>query len=109
MASTLALFPQPGAFYLTRQAQPQRLTIYWPSGAPPRRPYQRCPAAEPLPAARTIACRSAAHLAQLVAYVAPVCFNQACQEASDRAFLITLSIPLLVAAIAAVTCLRPPP
>ncbi|GIL78528.1 hypothetical protein Vretifemale_7945 [Volvox reticuliferus] len=34
---------------------------------------------------------------------------QACQEATDRAFLIAMAVPLLVAAAAAAYVLRPPP
>lgn len=36
-------------------------------------------------------------------------YLQACQEATDRAFLIALSIPLLVGAVAGAYLLRPPP
>jgi hypothetical protein len=34
---------------------------------------------------------------------------QACQDATDKAFLIALSIPLVVAAVAIAYILRPPP
>ncbi|KXZ50094.1 hypothetical protein GPECTOR_18g70 [Gonium pectorale] len=55
------------------------------------------------------AAQLAGQLLTAAAFVSPVCFNQVCQEATDRAFLIALSIPLLVGAVAAAVVLRPPP
>ncbi|GIL78527.1 hypothetical protein Vretimale_6122 [Volvox reticuliferus] len=62
-------------------------------------------------AAGVIGAAAKHHAAQLLisAFASPVCFSQACQEATDRAFLIAMAVPLLVAAAAAAYVLRPPP
>ncbi|KAG2446849.1 hypothetical protein HYH02_008006 [Chlamydomonas schloesseri] len=45
----------------------------------------------------------------LLSFTSPVCFSQSCQEATDRAFLIALAVPLVVAALSLAYILRPPP
>eukprot|EP00198_Chlamydomonas_reinhardtii_P011867 XP_001701204.1 predicted protein [Chlamydomonas reinhardtii] len=49
------------------------------------------------------------HSAVLLSFTSPVCFSQSCQEATDRAFLIALAVPLVVAALSIAYVLRPPP
>ncbi|KAG2427599.1 hypothetical protein HXX76_012253 [Chlamydomonas incerta] len=50
-----------------------------------------------------------ANSAVLLSFTSPVCFSQSCQEATDRAFLIALAVPLVVAALSIAYALRPPP
>lgn len=45
----------------------------------------------------------------LLSFVPPVCFNQECQAAADRAFLIAILTPVTVAAAVIAYKLRPPP
>ncbi|GLC39054.1 hypothetical protein PLESTF_000515100 [Pleodorina starrii] len=104
MASSLprpASIGLPSARQRNRIAPAARPTLVAPSR---RTPTRRVGALAPHAAV-------AQHVAQLLlsAFVSPVCFSQSCQEATDRAFLIALAVPLLVAAAAAAVVLRPPP